>query len=322
MQLNCIVVTSVQFLTRLFLYVALAIKHADNITKGFALSISIVFTFLLSAILFDFKITWTAVVGAAAVISSTLLYEADEKAFQQLFSRRDSVDDRYSPRPPSLLKRWHCYFLVAILVTFGVAVSPIPHYSVSTAAWDLLATQLDINTEPPSIAIADMGSINSLIELAAVDDCHWGIRTHRQSTQAPYGVIPQASAVRLSAPPSLQMIADSSFYSHLGTFDGRLINTRWTTFSLLEFPTTRIRNRSSAPPDRPLPTSSSSPSSPSWSPTPGVVTLLDFEKEFVKPSRSSVSSPLRLDQDGILASFSLSPVFGRIWSEISLRRRL
>ena len=201
-----------------------------------------------------------------------------------------------------------------------MAVSPIPHYSVSTAAWDLLATQLDLSTEP-SLAIADMGSINSLIELAAADDCQWGVRPHRQSTQAPYGVIPQASVVSLLAPLSLRSAADGFIVSRLRIFDERRISTRWTTSSSLASPITKTRNHFSALLDLPLPTSSSFPSSPSWSRTYGAVTLHDYERGSDKPSPSFDNSPLRLDQDDTLASFFLSLVFGRTWSEISSRTR-
>ncbi|KPV77036.1 uncharacterized protein RHOBADRAFT_34497, partial [Rhodotorula graminis WP1] len=56
------------------LLIAVAIKHADNIAKGFALSISIVFTFLLSVILFNFELSTPSVLGATVVVASTLLF--------------------------------------------------------------------------------------------------------------------------------------------------------------------------------------------------------------------------------------------------------
>lgn len=38
--------------------VAMVVKYADNILKGFASSISIVLSCLISVLIFDFKLTW------------------------------------------------------------------------------------------------------------------------------------------------------------------------------------------------------------------------------------------------------------------------
>ncbi|KAI9266426.1 UDP-galactose transporter [Phascolomyces articulosus] len=56
------------------LIVALVVKYADNILKGFATSISIILSSLLSVFLFGFSITGTFVLGAAFVIYATYLY--------------------------------------------------------------------------------------------------------------------------------------------------------------------------------------------------------------------------------------------------------
>ena len=56
------------------LIVAVVVKYADNILKGFATSISIVLSCLASVILFDFIITTTFVLGAVFVIYATYLY--------------------------------------------------------------------------------------------------------------------------------------------------------------------------------------------------------------------------------------------------------
>lgn len=56
------------------LIVALVVKYADNILKGFATSISIILSSILSIWLFNFTITGTFLLGAALVIYSTYLY--------------------------------------------------------------------------------------------------------------------------------------------------------------------------------------------------------------------------------------------------------
>ncbi|TPX33034.1 hypothetical protein SmJEL517_g03979 [Synchytrium microbalum] len=60
------------------LIVAVVVKYADNILKGFATSLSIVLSCLASVILFDFVVTLTFMVGAGLVIYATYLYGLDE----------------------------------------------------------------------------------------------------------------------------------------------------------------------------------------------------------------------------------------------------
>ncbi|KAJ1918313.1 UDP-galactose transporter Gms1 [Tieghemiomyces parasiticus] len=54
--------------------VALVVKYADNILKGFATSISIILSCVASIFIFDFHITIMFVIGTAAVIYATYLY--------------------------------------------------------------------------------------------------------------------------------------------------------------------------------------------------------------------------------------------------------
>ncbi|KAL3896054.1 MAG: hypothetical protein SGCHY_004320 [Lobulomycetales sp.] len=61
------------------LIVALVVKYADNILKGFASSISVILSCLASVYLFDFKITPTFVGGGALVLYATHLYSKPEK---------------------------------------------------------------------------------------------------------------------------------------------------------------------------------------------------------------------------------------------------
>ncbi|KAJ1974370.1 UDP-galactose transporter Gms1 [Dimargaris verticillata] len=54
--------------------VALVVKYADNILKGFATSISIIVSCVLSIFIFDFVVTPLFVLGTIAVIFATYLY--------------------------------------------------------------------------------------------------------------------------------------------------------------------------------------------------------------------------------------------------------
>lgn len=56
------------------LLAALVIKHADNIAKVFATSVSIILSFVASIPLFDYKLTVGAVVGGVTVVGSTYLF--------------------------------------------------------------------------------------------------------------------------------------------------------------------------------------------------------------------------------------------------------
>ncbi|KAI8385705.1 nucleotide-sugar transporter [Blakeslea trispora] len=56
------------------LLVALVVKYADNILKGFATSISILLSSIISFFLLDFKPSYLFMTGAAIVIMATVLY--------------------------------------------------------------------------------------------------------------------------------------------------------------------------------------------------------------------------------------------------------
>lgn len=56
------------------LLVALVVKYADNILKGFATSIAIVITCIFAMIFFEFVLTWTFLAGATLVILSIFIY--------------------------------------------------------------------------------------------------------------------------------------------------------------------------------------------------------------------------------------------------------
>ncbi len=56
------------------LIVALVVKHADNILKGFATSSAIVLSCIVSMLLFDFQLTLLFTLGSGLVIFSIFLY--------------------------------------------------------------------------------------------------------------------------------------------------------------------------------------------------------------------------------------------------------
>lgn len=56
------------------LIVALVVRYADNILKGFATSLSIILSCIASVFLFDYKITAYFIVGAALVIAAIFIY--------------------------------------------------------------------------------------------------------------------------------------------------------------------------------------------------------------------------------------------------------
>lgn len=56
------------------LLVAVVLKYADNILKGFATSLAIIVSCLLSIVIFDFKLTALFSLGSVLVILSILIY--------------------------------------------------------------------------------------------------------------------------------------------------------------------------------------------------------------------------------------------------------
>lgn len=61
------------------LVTAMVIKYSDNILKGFATSLSIVISFLASIALFNFKMSFTFILGSAIVLVATWLYNQQPK---------------------------------------------------------------------------------------------------------------------------------------------------------------------------------------------------------------------------------------------------
>lgn len=81
------------------LLAALVIKHADNIAKVFATSVSIILSFVASIPLFDYKLTLGAVVGGATVVGSTYLFAMAEQ--EQSAASKGPVGIS-SPRQPPI----------------------------------------------------------------------------------------------------------------------------------------------------------------------------------------------------------------------------
>ena len=62
------------------LIVAMVVKHADNILKGFATSLAIVISCIASIYLFNFQLTFQFSLGAALVICSIFMYGHQPKS--------------------------------------------------------------------------------------------------------------------------------------------------------------------------------------------------------------------------------------------------
>jgi hypothetical protein len=119
---------------------------------------------VLSVFLFDFQITAAPVLGISLVAGSTLLFEADAVTINRLWSRQSAAHEYYSH--PKRLKLWHLSASILFLVVFGLSSRPIPPLGISTSAWQTVATRFDANDRLPTIAIAEMESINEIVMTA------------------------------------------------------------------------------------------------------------------------------------------------------------
>lgn len=80
------------------LIVAMVVKFADNILKGFATSLAIIISAVASVVLFEFRLTAQFTFGAALVIASIFLYGYDPAAASKAKAKKVSVNNR---RPSS-----------------------------------------------------------------------------------------------------------------------------------------------------------------------------------------------------------------------------
>ncbi|CAM9785107.1 unnamed protein product [Hapterophycus canaliculatus] len=77
------------------LVVAVVVKYADNIRKSFATAVSIVISCALSALLFDFRPTFSFLLGSAMVVGSVFLYTKQERPSRlPLFNKGRSATRR------------------------------------------------------------------------------------------------------------------------------------------------------------------------------------------------------------------------------------
>ncbi|EXX77825.1 uncharacterized protein OCT59_022656 [Rhizophagus irregularis] len=74
--------------------VAMVVKYADNILKGFATSISIILSFLASVYLFNFIVTSTFLMGATLVLIATYVYSKPDPK-KEIPSNNKEKDDGY-----------------------------------------------------------------------------------------------------------------------------------------------------------------------------------------------------------------------------------
>ncbi|KAK8758282.1 hypothetical protein V5799_004084 [Amblyomma americanum] len=73
------------------LLVAVVVKYADNILKGFATSLAIVLSCVVSVYAFEFRLSWQFVAGAALVMGSIFLYSRPSKGASQSHSASRKV---------------------------------------------------------------------------------------------------------------------------------------------------------------------------------------------------------------------------------------
>ncbi|CAG8680545.1 5811_t:CDS:1 [Dentiscutata erythropus] len=82
--------------------VALVVKYADNILKGFATSISIILSFIASVYLFNFPITVTFLIGSTLVLIATYMYskpdkpDSQKKEYHPIDQEEDNIGQDYS----------------------------------------------------------------------------------------------------------------------------------------------------------------------------------------------------------------------------------
>ncbi|KAI1613005.1 nucleotide-sugar transporter-domain-containing protein [Exophiala viscosa] len=93
---NSVVVASILVQTVGAVVAAFAIYYADNISKNFALSISMVLSSLASFVFFDYTLTAHFLLGASIVLASTFLYNAEASRVQRAPAIRIYSDEKSS----------------------------------------------------------------------------------------------------------------------------------------------------------------------------------------------------------------------------------
>lgn len=130
------------------LIVAMVVKYADNILKGFATSISIIISFLASVVLFDFVVTFKFLTGATLVLIATYMYSQPEKPKQSLPTINDSqtlpLSSSSPPSSPSPLSS------PKLNNTFSNSNSHHDHNSPSKLSLSSITTLLSPTISSPS----------------------------------------------------------------------------------------------------------------------------------------------------------------------------
>lgn len=80
------------------LIVAMVIKYADNILKGFATSLSIILSTAVSVFVFDFVVTGYFLIGSLTVVAATYMYGMPEKKPSSELSGRIGVVEEHSAK--------------------------------------------------------------------------------------------------------------------------------------------------------------------------------------------------------------------------------
>lgn len=87
------------------LIVAVVVKYADNILKGFATSLAIILSCFASIILFDFLLTFQFVAGTVFVIVSVFLYSHDpnkNKNVKKISNNREDEEALLEAQPQNV----------------------------------------------------------------------------------------------------------------------------------------------------------------------------------------------------------------------------
>uniref|UniRef100_A0A1E1X763 Putative udp-galactose transporter n=1 Tax=Amblyomma aureolatum TaxID=187763 RepID=A0A1E1X763_9ACAR len=84
------------------LLVAVVVKYADNILKGFATSLAIVLSCVVSVYAFEFHLTWQFVAGSALVMGSIFLYSRPSASQSHSASRKVLPYSNTTVTPPAV----------------------------------------------------------------------------------------------------------------------------------------------------------------------------------------------------------------------------
>lgn len=128
------------------LVTALVIKYSDNILKGFATSLSIVISFLASVALFDFRMTFTFVLGSAIVLNATWLYNQQPKRAGLVTAKNVSI----------LVRSWNEKWQGNVVVRVPDTDRPLAFSSASRSSSMLSLSALSSTSSSPMSSDPDL----------------------------------------------------------------------------------------------------------------------------------------------------------------------